>query len=50
MGFLATNKMKPATMVRNALGIEEGGSGVPLDRDKYLKSAEFWETNATIKS
>ncbi len=41
--------MKPETMLRNALGIKEGGSGVPLDRDKYLKSVEFWETHATVK-
>ena len=27
--------MDPITMMRNALGKEEGGSGVPLDREKY---------------
>lgn len=36
-------------MMRNALGKEEGGSGVPLDRKKYLESIEFWSKNATIK-
>lgn len=41
--------MKPETMIRNALGIEEGGSGVKLDKEKYLKSVEFWETHATVK-
>jgi hypothetical protein len=41
--------MKPETMLRNALGIEEGGSGVKLDREKYLESVEFWSNNATIK-
>lgn len=41
--------MKPETMLRNALGIKEGGSGVPLDRDKYLKSVKFWSNNATVK-
>lgn len=41
--------MKPETMIRNALGIEEGGSGVPLDREKYLKSVEFWSENITVK-
>ena len=30
--------MEPITMMRNALGREEGGSGVPLDKNKYLKS------------
>lgn len=41
--------MKPETMIRNALGVEEGGSGVPLDKDKYLESVKFWENTATIK-
>jgi hypothetical protein len=41
--------MKPETMLRNALGVEEGGSGVALDKDKYLDSVEFWSKNATIK-
>src|SRR3546814_16662821 len=39
--------MAPITMMRNALGVEEGGSGVPLDRDAYRRSVEFWERNAT---
>ncbi|MFC4727644.1 DUF3228 family protein [Coralloluteibacterium thermophilus] len=38
--------MAPITMMRNALGVEEGGSGVPLDRDAYLRSVAFWERNA----
>lgn len=29
--------MQPITMLRNALGREEGGSGVPLDRDAYAR-------------
>jgi len=41
--------MKPETMIRNALGIKEGGSGVPLDREKYLQSVDFWEHNITVK-
>lgn len=41
--------MKPITMMRNALGIEEGGSGVPLDREAYKKSVDFWSNNATVK-
>lgn len=40
--------MQPITMLRNALGREEGGSGVPLDRAAYDKSVEYWETHATI--
>jgi len=41
--------MKPITMMRNALGIEEGGSGVPIDRDAYKKAVEFWSNNATVR-
>ncbi|EFJ41394.1 Uncharacterized flagellar associated [Volvox carteri f. nagariensis] len=40
--------MQPITMLRNALGREEGGSGVPLDREAYEKSVAYWETHATI--
>jgi len=38
--------MAPITMMRNALGVEEGGSGVPLDREAYRRAVEFWENNA----
>ena len=36
-------------MMRNALGTEYGGSGVPLIEEEYKKSVEFWEKHATIK-
>jgi hypothetical protein len=35
--------MAPITMLRNALGPSEGGSGVPLDREAYRRSVAFWE-------
>jgi hypothetical protein len=38
--------MAPITMMRNALGVDEGGSGVPLDREAYRRSVEFWESHA----
>lgn len=38
--------MAPVTMMRNALGVEEGGSGVPIDRAAYSRSVAFWESNA----
>ena len=38
--------MAPITMMRNALGVEEGGSGVPLDAAAYRRSVAFWERNA----
>lgn len=41
--------MKPITMMRNALGIDEGGSGVPIDREAYKKSVDFWSRNATVR-
>ena len=40
--------MQPITMMRNALGTHEGGSGVPLDRAAYLASAAFWNTHASV--
>lgn len=41
--------MKPITMMRNALGKEEGGSGVPIDREAYLKSVEYWKQHAIVQ-
>lgn len=38
--------MAPITMMRNALGVAEGGSGVPIDREAYRRSVEFWGTHA----
>jgi len=40
--------MTPITMMRNALGKEEGGSGVPLDRTKYLEAVEYWKDHANV--
>eukprot|EP00605_Chrysophyceae_sp_TOSAG23-4_P000928 GSChrysophyteH1.ASY1.ANO1.1028.1 assembled CDS len=41
--------MQPITAMRNALGREEGGSGVPIDRVKYQESVDFWSKNVSIK-
>lgn len=38
--------MAPITMLRNALGAEEGGSGVPIDREAYARSVAFWRNHA----
>lgn len=38
--------MTPITLMRNALGVEQGGSGVPIDRAMYLRSLEFWRAHA----
>ena len=40
--------MQPITSMRNAVGKEQGGSGVPLDRDYYLKCVQFWSKHAMI--
>lgn len=42
--------MTPITMMRNALGVEEGGSGVPIDKEKYKQSVEFWSRNVMVKN
>ena len=41
--------MQPITAMRNALGREEGGSGVPIDRAKYQASVDFWSNHVSIK-
>jgi hypothetical protein len=38
--------MVPITMLRNALGVEEGGSGVPIDRAAYKRAVAFWDVHA----
>eukprot|EP00817_Percolomonadidae_sp_ATCC50343_P004426 CAMPEP_0117426418 /NCGR_PEP_ID=MMETSP0758-20121206/6544_1 /TAXON_ID=63605 /ORGANISM="Percolomonas cosmopolitus, Strain AE-1 (ATCC 50343)" /LENGTH=69 /DNA_ID=CAMNT_0005211591 /DNA_START=398 /DNA_END=607 /DNA_ORIENTATION=- len=40
--------MNPITIMRNALGKEEGGSGVKLDPKKYQESVDYWSTRAII--
>ena len=40
--------MDPITMMRNALGKEQGGSGVTLNCEKYKQSVAFWQENASI--
>ena len=44
----AETPMQPITMLRNALGKEEGGSGVPLDRAKYAASVAYWSAHAAV--
>ncbi len=51
VGCLATmtpdaTPLNPITMMRNALGVDEGGSGVSIDRDAYKNAVEFWDTHA----
>ena len=39
----------PITIMRNSLGKDEGGSGVPIDRKKYMEGVEFWSKNVELK-
>ena len=39
----------PITMMRNALGVSEGGSGIEIDRKKYMDGVEFWSKNVMIQ-
>ena len=41
--------MQPITMMRNALGTEYGGSGVPFKVAKYKESLDFWKEHVSIK-
>ena len=41
--------MQPITMLRNALGKIEGGSGVPLDRGKYQAAVDYWRNRAPLQ-
>jgi len=41
--------MPPITMMRNALGKAEGGSGFPLDREKYLEAVRYWSAHAQVE-
>jgi Protein of unknown function (DUF3228) len=38
--------MAPVTMMRNALGTNEGGSGVALDHEAYRRSVTYWSAHA----
>jgi hypothetical protein len=51
VGCLSTDSpaeipMAPITMMRNALGVAQGGSGVPLDPTAYRRSVEYWSSQA----
>jgi len=40
--------MLPITIMRNSLGKDEGGSGVKINRDEYMKSVDFWKQHANV--
>ena len=39
----------PITQMRNALGRAEGGSGVAIDGEAYLRAVTFWERHASVR-
>eukprot|EP00831_Metopus_contortus_P073538 TRINITY_DN67090_c0_g1_i1.p2 TRINITY_DN67090_c0_g1~~TRINITY_DN67090_c0_g1_i1.p2 ORF type:complete len:103 (+),score=27.79 TRINITY_DN67090_c0_g1_i1:166-474(+) len=41
--------MQPITVMRNALGKEQGGSGIPINFSEYMKSVNFWKDHVTVK-
>lgn len=40
--------MNPITVMRNSLGKDQGGSGVPLDRDAYMASVNYWNDHVVV--
>ena len=40
--------MAPITMMRNALGKDQGGSGVSLERKKYRESVKYWMCHSSV--
>jgi hypothetical protein len=40
--------MNPITQMRNGLGKDQGGSGIPIDRDSYMESVKFWSENVVV--
>lgn len=51
MGTLTPEEppMPPITQLRNALGPDEGGSGVAIDPAAYARAARFWHTHAAVR-
>ena len=39
----------PASQMRNALGVEQGGNGNPLDADEYARGVAYWNQWATVE-
>lgn len=39
----------PITIMRNALGVEEGGNGEKLNKEVYKNSVEFWSKYILVK-
>jgi hypothetical protein len=40
--------MTPITIMRNALGKDQGGSGVGLSKEAYMESVAYWKDHANV--
>lgn len=40
--------MNPITQMRNGLGEDQGGSGIPLEREAYMESVNYWKDNVVV--
>lgn len=40
--------MTPITAMRNALGKDQGGSGVELVKEAYMEAVEYWKDHANV--
>ena len=40
--------MQPITAMQNALGVEEGGSGIPLNHEAYVDAYHDWNDHAVL--
>lgn len=40
--------MTPITAMRNALGKDQGGSGVELVREAYMEAVDYWKDHANV--
>lgn len=45
----AESPQNPTALLRNALGIAEGGNGNPLDTKEYARAVDFWSKYALVK-
>ena len=47
--FPYPDPLVPITIMRNSLGIEEGGNGEKLNKKQYSKSVDFWSKYILVK-
>jgi hypothetical protein len=40
--------MNPITVMRNGLGKDQGGSGIPITRDAYMESVNYWKDHVVV--